>query len=266
MTAAGQADSKTALITGASMGIGLELARVFAANGHSLVLVARSEDKLQAVRAELERRHGIAVAVIAADLADPEAPGRLEAEIGAKGLVVDYLVNNAGFGASGRFHEAEITRQLEMIRLNVLALTELTHRFVRGMVARRRGGVLNIASTAGFQPGPKMAVYYATKAYVIAFSEALAEEVRRHDVRVTVFCPGPVATEFAKTAGAESSVLFRFGVVAKPDDVAHKAYRALMSGRVVAVHGAMNWMGVQVLRVSPRIAVRRLVGWVNSTR
>jgi short-subunit dehydrogenase len=248
------------------MGIGLELARVFAANGHALVLVARSEDRLHALRAELEGKHGIAATVMPADLADPEAPARVEAEIAAKGLVVDYLVNNAGFGATGAFHTADLARQLEMIRVNILALTDLTHRFVRGMVARQRGGVLNIASTAGFQPGPKMAVYYATKAYVIAFSEALAEEVGSHGVRVTACCPGPVATEFARTAGVEHSLLFRFGVVAKPDAVASGAYRALMRGRVVAIHGVMNWVGVQLLRVAPRMAVRRLTGWVNSTR
>jgi short-subunit dehydrogenase len=150
-----------------------------------------------------------------------------------------------------------------MIQVNVTALTDLSHRFARGMVERGRGGVLNIASTAGFQPGPNMAVYYATKAYVISFTEALAQEVARSGVHVTAYCPGPVATEFANTAGNANSVLFKMGAV-RADAVARDAYGALMGGRVIAIQGVLNWFGVQMLRVSPRALVRRLVAWVNS--
>lgn len=258
-------NSTTALVTGASMGIGLELARVFAANGHSLVLVARSEDKLRALGSELEARHGIRALVVPADLGNPsEAERVLEAVTGA-GVTVDYLVNNAGFGTTGPFLETDLARELEMVRVNVTALTELTHRFARGMVSRHRGGILNIASTAGFQPGPNMAVYYATKAYVVSFSEALAEELRGSGVSVTAYCPGPVATEFARTAGNAESVLFKRFAVATATSVANGAYRALVHHRVVAVHGLMNWLGIEFLRVSPRSMVRRLVGALNSS-
>jgi short-subunit dehydrogenase len=254
----------TALVTGASMGIGLELARVFAAQGHSLVLVARSEDKLRALAAELEARHRVSVLVVPADLGDNAAAERVFEAVSGAGIVVDYLVNNAGFGTTGPFLDADRARELEMVHVNVLALTHLTHSFARGMVQRRRGGVLNIASTAGFQPGPNMAVYYATKAYVVSFSEALAEELRGTGVHVTAYCPGPVATEFARTAGNAESVLFKRFAVATPDAVARGAYRALLHGRPLAVHGFMNWLGIEFLRISPRALVRRLVGFLNS--
>jgi short-subunit dehydrogenase len=256
----------TALITGASMGIGLELAKVFAENGHSLVLVARSEEKLKALAAEIEARHGVTVRVVPADLSGTEAADRVFETITSAGIVVDYLVNNAGFGTAGPFLDTEVGRELEMVRVNVLALTHLTHLFGRAMVARgARGGILNIASTAGFLPGPNMAVYYATKAYVVSFSEALAEELRSTGVVVTAYCPGPVATEFARTAGNAESVLFKRFAVATPRSVAAGAYRALIKGRVVAVHGLLNWLGIESLRFSPRALVRRLVRVLNST-
>jgi short-subunit dehydrogenase len=255
----------TALITGASMGIGLELAKVFAENGHCLVLVARSEDRLKTLASELEAQHGVTVRVVTADLASAEAADRVFDAVTSEGVVVDYLVNNAGFGTAGHFLETELGREIEMVRVNVVALTHLTHLFARGMVARRRGGVLNIASTAGFQPGPNMAVYYATKAYVVSFSEALAEELRSTGVVVTAYCPGPVATEFARTAGNAESVLFKRFAVATPRSVAEGAYRALARRRVVAVHGFLNWLAVESVRFSPRAVVRRLVGVLNST-
>jgi uncharacterized protein len=255
----------TALVTGASMGIGLELAKVFAEHGHSLVLVARSEEKLKSLADELEARHGVTVRVVPADLAGADAADRIFETVTGAGVVVDYLVNNAGFGTAGPFLDAELGREVEMVRVNVLALTHLTHLFARGMVERRRGGILNIASTAGFQPGPNMAVYYATKAYVVSFSEALAEEIRSTGVVVTAYCPGPVATEFARTAGNAESLLFKRFAVATPRSVAEGAYRALFRGRVVAVHGFLNWLAIQTVRLSPRAVVRRLVGLLNSS-
>jgi short-subunit dehydrogenase len=159
-----------------------------------------------------------------------------------------------------------VARELEMIRVNVSALIHLTHLFAGKMAERRKGAVLNIASTAAFQPGPNMATYYATKAYVLSFTEALAEELRGTSVRVTAYCPGPVATEFARTAGNAESVLFKLAPPARPEDVALGAYMALANGRVVAIHGFMNWMGVQMLRLSPRTLIRRLVAWVNSAQ
>ena len=254
----------TALITGASLGIGRELAKVFAENGHSLVLVARSEDKLRELAAELEARNRVTVTVLPADLRDPESPGRLHATVRERGLSIDYLVNNAGFGSTGPFLDAELPREVDMIQVNVTALVQLTHLFVKDMVARGSGGVLNIASTAGFQPGPGMATYYATKSFVVSFTEALGHELRATGVKVTAFCPGPVATEFARTAGNAESMLFRVGAVASPDAVAKDAYRALVGGRILAIYGFANLMGVQMLRVSPRALVRRMVAWANS--
>lgn len=255
----------TALITGASMGIGLELARTFAERGHSLVLVARSEDKLRALAGELEARHGVRVLVVPMDLGSPGAADRVFEAVSNAGMVVDYLVNNAGFGTTGPFLDTPLDRELEMVQVNVMALMHLTHSFARGMTERRRGGVLNIASTAGFQPGAGMAVYYATKAFVVSFSEALAEELRGTGVHVTAYCPGPVATEFARTAGNAESLLFKRFAVATPESVAKGAVRALFGGRVLAVHGFMNRLAIQLLRVSPRVAVRRLVGLLNAS-
>jgi len=254
----------TTLITGASMGIGLELARVFAEAGDALVLVARSEDKLRALADEIKARHGTNALVVCADLAKPDAVDRIVEAVTSAGIVVDYVVNNAGFGTTGPFLETDLGRELEMIRVNVTALTHLTHVFARTMVERRRGGVLNIASTAGFQPGPNMAVYYATKAYVVSFSEALAEELRGTGVHVTAYCPGPVATEFARTAGNAESILFKRFAVATAGDVARGAHRALIRRRPLAVHGLFNWLAIESLRFSPRALVRRLVGILNS--
>jgi len=246
------------------MGIGLELSRVFAANGHPLILVARSEDKLKALAGELTLLHKLPMLVVAADLTDPTAPRRISEAVAREGLTVDYLVNNAGIGWAGPFLETDVARSLDMIQVNITALTHLTQVFARGMLERKRGGVLNIASTAGFQPGPNMSVYYATKAYVIAFTEALAHELRPSGVHVTAFCPGPVATEFAKTAGNAESMLFKMGA-APANLVARDAYRAFMNHRVLAIQGLRNWLGVQLLRISPRALVRRLTAWLNSS-
>ena len=179
---------ETALITGASSGIGLDLARLFAKDGHDVVLVARSEGKLREIAAELERDFGMTAHVIVADLAKPDAPQTLVAQLPVD---VDVLVNNAGFGVLGPFVETDLAKELEMIQVNVVALTHLTKLLLPPMVARRRGRVLNVASTAAFQPGPLMAVYYATKAYVLSFSEAIADELRDSGVTVTALCPGP---------------------------------------------------------------------------
>ena len=255
----------TALITGASMGIGLELARVFARHQHPVVLVARSRDKLEALATELRQRHAVTAWVIEADLADEKAAQAIFDEVERRAIQVDYLVNNAGFGSTGPFVDADYGRQLDMIRVNVTALTALTHLFGRKMVERKRGGVLNIASTAGFPPGPNMAVYYATKAFVVSFTEAIAHEFRTTGVGVTAYCPGPVSTEFPRIAGNAETKLFKAGSVAAPHRVAEDAYRALMKGKVLKIQGFMNWISVQVLRVSPRSVVRSFVGWINAT-
>src|SRR3954471_20420213 len=226
----GEGGRQTALITGASAGIGLELARLFAAGGYDLVLVARSAGRLEELAGELRSRHGAAARALAKDLTHPESPEEVFRELEAAGVAVDVLVNNAGFGTFGPFAETDLDQELRELQLNVVTLTHLTKRFLPGMLARRRGGVLNVGSTAGFQPGPLMAVYYATKAYVLSFSEALAEELRNTGITVTALCPGPTRTEFASEAGVTNSRLFSLFGAADATDVAEYGFRAMMEG------------------------------------
>src|SRR5436190_8135558 len=245
------AERQTALITGASSGIGADLARLFARDGYDLVLVARREAKL--------RELGVPATIIAADLADPAAPRRDVEELRAKSIDVDVLVNNAGVGVAGAFLETDLRSELAMIQLNVVALTHLTKLLLPGMVARRRGHVLNVASTAAFQPGPLMAVYYATKAYVLSFSEAIAEELRDSGVTVTALCPGPTETGFAAAANMSGTRLF---TMTRPDDsraVAEAGYEAMKRGRRVVIPGLKNKLLAQSIRVSPRRLVTTIV-------
>ncbi|MFT4769639.1 MAG: short-subunit dehydrogenase, partial [Glaciecola sp.] len=188
--------TNTALITGASAGIGEELARVHAEKGGHLILVARRKDRLESIATQLRAEHGVQVQVIAADLAKPGAAKKLMADVDALGTQVDVLINNAGFGGHGKFHESGLERDQRMMQLNMVALTELAYYFAQGMVERGAGKILNVGSTAGFLPGPLQAVYYASKAYVNSFSQAIANELEGTGVTVTVLCPGPVATEF----------------------------------------------------------------------
>jgi len=192
----------TALITGATSGIGLELASLAAQDRHDLVLVARQRERLESVGRGLAEEYGVRVSVLPKDLSDPSTPPQIGRDLAARGIAVDVLVNNAGFGVYGLFAETEIDRELEMIQVNVVALTHLTKLILAGMLARRLGRILNVASTAAFQPGPLMAVYYATKAYVLSFSEALANETAGTGVTVTTLCPGPTPTGFAERAGS----------------------------------------------------------------
>jgi short-subunit dehydrogenase len=195
-----QTQKKTALITGASGGIGLDLARLFAEGGYDVVLVARTESKLKELATELASKHGVSARAVAADLADPAAPAQLMERLKAEGVQVDVLVNNAGYGGYGTFAETELDAELKMIQLNISALTALSKAVLPGMLARKSGRILNVASTAAFQPGPLMAVYYATKAYVLSFSEALANETKGTGVTVTCLCPGPTKTGFQQQA------------------------------------------------------------------
>jgi uncharacterized protein len=254
-----------ALITGASMGLGEELARLFAKDGHGLVLAARSEAKLEALAKQLKEAHGIEVHVAKTDLTDPKAPERLRDFVKERGLEISFLVNNAGFGSSGAFLDLPLEKELEMIEVNITALTKLTHLFTKPMKDRGFGRVLNIASTAGFQPGPFMATYYATKAFVVSFSESLAFELKGTGVTVTCHCPGATATQFAMTAGNARSRLFQRPGVAKATDVAQHAYRAMMRGSVLSIHGALNWIAMESLRISPRSVVRSIAARLNQT-
>lgn len=250
----------TVLITGASGGIGYELAKLFARDHHHLVLVARSGDRLTEVAAELETS-ARGVRTIPLDLAQPLAPKFLFDQLRSSGTGVDILINNAGFGAYGEFSRMPIEEILGQIQLNIAALTELTRLFLPAMIARHQGRIMNVASVAGFQPGPLMAVYYATKAYVISFSEAIANEVRNSGVSVTCFCPGATYTGFAKRARVDESRLFKIGAMGA-DKVALDGYRAVMEGRTLAISGAHNWMIAQSTRFAPRKMVTAVSRWV----
>jgi len=243
---------RTALVTGASSGIGEELARCLAADGWDLVLVARSGAKLESLAGELATKHGAASIVLAEDLNDRAAPARIAATLTARGVAIDALINNAGFGAAGPFVESDLDKQLEMIAVNVAALTRLTRLFLPAMVERRRGHIMNVASTAAFQPGPLMAVYYASKAYVLSFSEAIADELRATGVTVTALCPGATASGFAAVAGSEKSRLFRAKAPMSSAQVARFGYRAMLRGRRVAIPGVTNKLLAQAVRISPR--------------
>jgi uncharacterized protein len=254
----------TALVTGASSGLGRELAGLFAADGHDVVLVARRRERLDEVARDLAAKHGIQAHALAHDLADPATPARLCEDLGTRGIAVDFLVNNAGFGGTGAFAEADPRRDLEMIQVNVGALVDLTRRLLPPMISRKRGRILNVGSTAGFQPGPFMATYYASKAFVISFSEALAYELDGTGVTVTVSCPGATATEFATHAGNAESLLFRLGA-ADAAGVAREAYRAMTAGRSMVVHGLTNKLAAQAVRVSPRAITLRLAARLNQS-
>lgn len=253
------ANNRTVLVTGASSGIGAELARAFAANGDKVVLSARREDRLKALAAELAGEHKIETSWIAADLAKPDGPKKLAIEAGRRGLVVDVLVNNAGFGLRGRFAKLPLDRQLEMIQVNVTAPTALAGIFLPGMLARGRGGILNVASLAAFQAGPDMAVYYASKAYMLSFSEALFEESRRKGVTVTALCPGPVPTEFSDVADLGGTRLFKTGVVSAVD-VAKAGFEGFQAGQAIVVPGTLPKIGSFVTRLGSRGLNRRIAG------
>ncbi len=253
---------RTALVTGASAGLGKEIATLAAKDGHDVIIVARSEAKLGALAKELSET-GVKAHVVVADLGARGAAARVEEQVKKLGVDVDFLVNNAGFGSNGAFLDLEIAREIEMIDVNVTALVELTHRFVRPMRDRKFGRVLNIASTAGFQPGPFMATYYASKAFVVSFTEALAYELEGSGVTATCHCPGATATEFASTAGNDKSRLFQRSGVADAKEVALHAYRAMMSGDVLSVHGALNWIAFESLRFAPRSVARSIAANLN---
>jgi short-subunit dehydrogenase len=255
--------TETALITGASSGIGLELARLFAADRSNLILVARNEGKLQQLAAELRQQYGVAVSVLGKDLADPTAVEAIFEELTAQGITVDVVVNNAGFGLVGAVAELPLQRQLDMVQVNVAALTHLSRLFLPGMIERRRGGILNVGSTAGFQPGPRMAVYYASKAYVLSFTEALAEELVGTDVKITCLAPGPTVTGFAAASGMDKTLLFRL----RPMDaktVARQGYRGFRRGKVIVVPGLANKLLAFSVRFAPRSFVRKLVKGLQS--
>jgi uncharacterized protein len=256
---------ETALITGASSGIGFDLAHLFARDGYNVVLVARSEEKLQQLARDLEQHHNVTATVVVADLARPEAPREVFERVRQLGQI-DFLVNNAGYGLGGKFVETNLQMELDMIQVNISALTHLTKLFLPGMVARGHGRVMNVASTAAFQPGPLMAVYYATKAYVLSFSEAIAEECSATGVTVTALCPGPTDTGFAAAADLTNVRLFNLMKPMSSMDVARVGYRAMLRGKRVVVSGLANKLSAQSVRVTPRVIVTKVVKKLQENR
>ena len=250
--------SKTALTTGASGGIGYELALLLARDGFDCILVARSRDKLDELAARLESEFRVKTLVVARDLSKSTAVDEIYEEVSAASMSIDVLVNNAGFPVYGRFVDTDWQAELDMLQVNVVALTALTKLFVRGMVERRNGRILNLASTAAFVPGPLMAVYYASKAYVLSFSQALANELQGTGVTVTALAPGPTRTGFQKRGVMEDSRLVR-GQIADAKSVAAAGYHGMMRGKTIVIPGFSNKLIPWVARVSPRGAVTRVV-------
>ncbi|NRF24129.1 SDR family oxidoreductase [Vibrio coralliilyticus] len=248
---------ETALITGASGGIGLELARIHAEKGRDMILVARSEDKLNELKQELEAKHQTQVYVIAEDLSDPLSADRIAEKVKELGLEIDILINNAGFGGHGLFHERELSADQAMMQVNMITLTNLTHHFLQDMVARKRGKILNVSSTASFMPGPLQAVYYATKAYVTSFTQAIAEEVSGYNVTATALCPGAVDTGFVKAGDLDGLDVWKNAK--SPRSVAECGYKAMEKGELVAFNETglklmLNW----VVPLLPRKTVLKM--------
>jgi len=257
----------TALVTGASTGIGLELARELAANGHSLILVARDRDKLVAAAEALRTEHGVSVREVAKDLSEPGAAEDLWAGLSDAGATVEILVNNAGIGVYGNLQDNSIDALTRMQMINVLALTTLTRLALPGMLARKRGRILNLASVVGYQPGgPRMAVYYATKAYVLSFSKGLARELNGSGVSVTALSPGLTKSSFERRAGAGETVLYRVVPQASARDVARAGYRAMMGGRRVAIPGVATKLLAFAGERPPRGIALEVNRWLLSPR
>ena len=256
---------KTALVTGASSGIGYELAKLFLDDGYRLVMVAQDAARLTAIAQDLAKRRAISVKVIAKDLALPSAPVDIVAELDRERIVVDVLVNNAGFGTYGPFADSDPDGQWRMMQVNMVALTSLTRLLLPGMLTRRAGRILNVASTAAFQPGPLMAVYYASKAYVLSFSEALANELRGSGVSVTVLCPGPTRTEFQRRAGVAHATFMR-GRIMDARSVALSGYRGLMAGKTLVIPGVRNRLLTSAVRCVPRAWATRIVRSIQESR
>ncbi len=243
---------KTALITGASGGIGLELAKVHASKGDNLVLIARNQAKLEELKAELEKEHKIEVIIIAKDLSSPNAAQDVYNETTQKDIRVDFLINNAGFGDFGMFYDTDWEKEHKMIELNITALTQFTKLYLKDMVKRNSGKIMNVASTAAFQPGPTMAIYYATKSYVLHFTEAIANELKGKNITVTALCPGATESGFQAVAEMEDSKLVKGKKLPSSKIVALYGYKAMMKGKTVAIHGFMNAVLANSVRFMPR--------------
>jgi short-subunit dehydrogenase len=249
-----------ALITGASQGIGYEFAKLFAAGGHDLVLVARDQARLAEVASELGAKHGVKTKVLRADLAKPGMAREIFEELEREKIPISMLVNNAGFGVQGQFAQLELQGELDLMQVNMTSLVELTRRFVTPMLARREGRILNIASTAAYQPGPSMALYYASKAFVLSFSCALARELEGSGVTVTTLCPGVTRSQFHARANLQRSKGF---AMMDADEVARIGYRAMMRGKPVVIAGWMNRLLAALAKASPVTFSAKIAGKLN---
>jgi short-subunit dehydrogenase len=249
---------KTALITGASNGIGLELAKIHASKGDNLVLVARNITALEALKSTLEKQYQIKVYIIGKDLSAPNAAQEVYNETTKQHILVDYLINNAGFGDFGMFTETNWDKELQMINLNITTLTHFTKLYLQEMVTRKSGKIMNVASTAAFQSGPQMAIYFATKAYVLSFSEAVNNEVSDKGVTITILCPGATESGFQAAAAMEDSALFKGRKLPTSKEVAEYGYKAMMKGKTVAIHGLMNNIMATAVRFFPRALIVKI--------
>lgn len=260
--------NKYALITGATFGIGYELAKLFAADGHNLILVARNKNRLSEISKELIDKHNIYVRIIEKDLSLPNSAKEVFEEINQENLEVECLVNNAGFGNHGKFWETDLKTELDMIQLNITSLVQLTKLFLPKMIANRNGKILNVASTAAFQPGPFMNIYYATKAFVLSFSEALASELKGTGVSATTLCPGPTKTEFQSRAEINNTRLVKTRIMSfmSSEKVAKIGYNGLMNGKRLVIPGLLNRIGVTGVKFAPRILTTSVIRLLNNDK
>ena len=258
--------AKTVLITGASGGFGAQFAKLFAKDGCNLVLTARSTDKLNEIKRNLEGEYGVDVTVVTKDLSHPSAADEIFAFTQNNGIDIDVLVNNAGFGILGRFAATDIAQQQEMINLNVLSLTKLCRLYLPYMIEQKYGRILNVASIASFAPGPLMATYYASKAYVLSFSDALATELKGTGVMVTALCPGPVNTGFADRAGFKNNVMFSGKADGKVKQVSEYGYNAMNRGKTIALPDMLCKLGAFGVRLAPRAVAKQFIYKMQSSR
>lgn len=254
---------ETVLITGASSGIGMGLAKLFAADGSDLVLVARREDRLNELAEELKSEHGIEVHVLPKDLSKKTSPKEIFNHLKKEKIEIDVLVNNAGFGSRGTVSELDTDLQVDMVQVNAAALTHLTSLFLPGIIERGQGGILNVGSLAGFQPGPNLAVYFATKAYVLSFTEALAEEISNPNIKVSCFAPGPVKTEFGEKSDLENSLLFKLSLM-DLEPAVKAGYEGFRKGKTIVIPGLKQQIVPFLNRFTPRLIVRKIAKKLNS--
>ena len=261
-----KSESKWAIVTGGSGGIGWELSRLLANDGYNLVLVAQDSTKLKKSAVILKNDFGISAIDIALDLCQPSSAGEIFQRIEQENIKIDVLINNAGFGAFGNFWQISLERQLDMIQINDYSLTKLTGLVLPSMIKRGSGRILNVASTAAFQPGPLMAVYYASKAYVLSFSEALSNELKGTGISVSALCPGPTPTMFQERAGNSKSKLLNNWMITDASMVAKAGYQGMLKGKQVIIPGILNKIMALSVRFSPRKSVTAVTRWIQETR